>query len=59
MRLHVSSWGIATSESPLTPVAENVLDRAFAPERPDRVWTADVTHVATGEGWLYLAVVGQ
>ena len=55
----MSSWGIATSESPLTPVAENVLDRAFAPERPDRVWTADVTHVATGEGWLYLAVVGQ
>ena len=47
----------ATPETPLTPVAENVLDRAFVPEGPDRIWTADITHVATGEGWLYLAVV--
>jgi transposase InsO family protein len=28
----------ATPEAPLTPVAENVLDRAFEPEGPDRVW---------------------
>jgi putative transposase len=47
----------ATPEAPLTPVAENVLDRAFAPDAPDRVWTADITHVWTVEGWLYLAVV--
>ena len=47
----------ATPSTPLTPVAENVLDRAFEPEAPDRVWTADITYIATGEGWLYLAVV--
>ena len=47
----------ATPETPLTPVAENVLDRAFLPEGPDRVWAADITHVPTSEGWLYLAVV--
>ena len=47
----------ATPSTPLTPVASNVLDRAFEPEAPDRVWTADITYVATGEGWLYLAVV--
>ena len=47
----------ATPEALLTPVAENVLDRAFAPGAPDRVWTADITYVPTGEGWLYLAVV--
>ena len=47
----------ATPSTPLTPVADNVLDRAFEPEAPDRVWTADITYVATGEGWLYLAVV--
>ena len=47
----------ATPSTPLTPVAGNVLDRAFEPEAPDRVWTADITYVATGEGWLYLAVV--
>jgi putative transposase len=39
------------------PVAANVLDRAFYPERADEVWTADITYVPTGEGWLYLAVV--
>jgi transposase InsO family protein len=47
----------ATPSTPLTPVAANVLDRAFEPAAPDRVWTADITHVATAEGWVYLAVV--
>lgn len=42
---------------PLAPVAENVLDRAFQPTAPDRAWTADITQIWTGEGWLYLAVV--
>ncbi len=39
------------------PVAKNVLDREFYPDRPNAVWTADITYVATAEGWLYLAVV--
>ena len=39
------------------PVAEDLLDRAFAPEGPNRRWCADVTYIPTGEGWLYLAVV--
>lgn len=47
----------ATPQAPLTPVADNVLDRQFAPDAPDRVWTADITYVPTSEGWLYLAVV--
>ncbi len=47
----------STPQAPLTPVAENVLDRQFAPDGPDRVWTADITYIPTGEGWLYLAVV--
>jgi putative transposase len=37
------------------PVAENVLDRRFEPGAADRAWTADITYIATGEGWLYLA----
>jgi len=41
------------ASAPLGPVAENVLDRAFEPE----TWTADMTQIWTGEGWLYLAVV--
>ena len=34
-----------------------VLDRQFAPERPDKAWVADITYLPTAEGWLYLAVV--
>ena len=39
------------------PVAENVVDRRFEPEAPNRVWTADITYIPTREGWLYLAAV--
>jgi transposase InsO family protein len=39
------------------PVAPNLLDRQFAVSQPDRVWTSDITYLATDEGWLYLAVV--
>ena len=38
-------------------VAPNTLDRRFAPGQPDRTWVVDFTYIATGEGWLYLAVV--
>jgi putative transposase len=34
-----------------------VLDRRFEPGAPNRAWTADITYVATAEGWLYLAEV--
>lgn len=48
----------ATTDSRHTlPVAQNLLARNFRPEGPNRVWTADITYVWTGEGWLYLAVV--
>jgi len=39
------------------PTAENILDRRFEPGEPDRAWAGDVTYIATGEGWLYLAAV--
>ena len=39
------------------PVAEDVLDRRFEPEGPDRARAADITYVATREGRLYLAAV--
>src|SRR3954468_10476408 len=39
------------------PVAEDVVDRQFEPEAPNRVWTADITYIPTREGWLYLAAV--
>ena len=39
------------------PVAENLLARDFSPAAPDRVWSSDITYIATDEGWLYLVVV--
>jgi putative transposase len=39
------------------PVAPNRLDQNFVADRPNQVWLADMTYIATGEGWLYLAVI--
>jgi len=39
------------------PVAENLLDRHFVCDGPNRVWVSDITYIWTLEGWLYLAVV--
>jgi transposase InsO family protein len=39
------------------PVAENVVNRDFKPIAANRTWTADITYIATDEGWLYLAAV--
>jgi putative transposase len=48
---------VTTDSNHDRPVAENVLNREFEPEAPNQAWTADITYVATGEGWLYLAAV--
>ena len=39
------------------PVAPNLIARDFSPAAPDRVWTTDITYLATDEGWLYLTVM--
>ncbi len=39
------------------PIAPNRLGRSFTAERPDTVWLADISYIATGEGFLYLAAV--
>lgn len=38
-------------------IADNILNREFSVDSPDKVWAADITYVRTWEGWLYLAVV--
>jgi len=49
---------VATTDSRhALPVAENLLGQDFAVERPDEAWTADITYVATDEGWLYVAAI--
>ena len=39
------------------PVAPNLLGRSFVAERPDTVWLADISYIATDEGFLYLAAL--
>jgi putative transposase len=39
------------------PIAPNVLAREFEPTAPNHAWAGDVTYIATGEGWSYLAVL--
>lgn len=39
------------------PVAPNLLEQDFKAGRPDEVWTADITYVATREGRLYVAAI--
>jgi len=38
-------------------VYENILDRNFNVNEPDKVWVSDITFVYTREGWLYLCVI--
>ena len=39
------------------PIAKNHLNQEFTRSLPDQAWVADITYIATGEGWLYLATV--
>lgn len=54
---HKRRYKATTDSRHKLPVAPNLLDRQFNPTMPGRVYTADITYIATGEGWLYLAVV--
>jgi putative transposase len=46
-----------TDSKHTSPVAPNVVARDFEPRAPNQVWAGDVTYIATGEGWSYLAVL--
>ena len=39
------------------PPMPDLVGRAFKPGAPDVVWCGDITYIATGGGWLYLASV--
>ena len=50
-------YRVTTNSNHRQPVFENLLQRDFAPQRPDQVYAGDITYIWTHEGWLYLAVV--
>jgi transposase InsO family protein len=35
----------------------DLVQRRFAAESPNRLWSSDITYIWTREGWLYLAVI--
>ena len=63
MREH--DWvGVSGRRRPRTTIvdktaraAEDLVARNFNPAAPDLTWAGDITYIATGEGWLYLATV--
>jgi transposase InsO family protein len=48
---------VTTDGMHLLQTAPNLLNRQFEPDGPNQVWVADITYVATRQGWLYVAVV--
>lgn len=54
---HKRKYKVTTDSRHNLQVAENVLNRQFAPQGPNQVWATDITYLWTQEGWVYLAVV--
>lgn len=48
---------LTTDSNHKEPIADNLLNRDFAPVAANRVWTTDITYIWTLQGWVYLAVV--
>jgi putative transposase len=48
---------VTTHADPAATPAPNLLKQVFRAPAPNRIWTADITAIPTGEGWLYLAVL--
>jgi putative transposase len=46
---------VTTNSRHNLPVAPNLLNQTFEPMAPNQVWVSDLTYVATGEGWVYVA----
>ena len=48
---------VVPASGPGAPPAPDLVRRRFHASRPDELWLADITHVPTWEGWLFLSVV--
>ena len=54
------AFRVTTQSAHAFPVAPNALARTFqiaSHNECNRTWAADITYLATGHGWLYLAVI--
>ncbi|CAM4035886.1 Integrase catalytic domain-containing protein [Legionella pneumophila subsp. pneumophila] len=48
---------MTTNSNHKQPVFENVLNREFQVNEPNRAYVSDITYIPIHEGWLYLMVV--
>ena len=55
--VHRKPYRVTTNSKHDHPIAPNVVARQFVRAAPDQVWLADISYIATDEGWLYLAAV--
>jgi putative transposase len=53
----VTKYKATTNSKHSQPVYDNVLDRQFDVEAPNQAWVADITYIATEQGWVYLASI--
>jgi transposase InsO family protein len=53
----IKKFRVTTDSRKSRNPAANILNRDFEAERPNEKWVADVTYIATREGWLFLATV--
>ena len=50
-------YRVTTDSKHTHPVAVNHLNRNFKVDKPNKFWIADITYIATKEGWLYLSTI--
>jgi putative transposase len=50
-------WRVTTIPDAAAGQLPDLVERVFDRGQLDAVWISDITYLATGEGWLYLAVV--
>src|SRR5689334_5309034 len=50
-------YRVTTDSAHKKPIASHVLNRRFDGWQVNQAWVADISYVATDEGWLYLACV--
>jgi putative transposase len=51
------SYKSTTNSNHNNRISPNVLDQQFNPDKPNQVWSSDITYLPTREGWVYLAIV--
>jgi len=48
---------VTTHSNHNLPVAENLVNRQFEADKPNKIWLSDITYIRTQEGWLYLSAI--